>query len=143
VAASRAHRARIDIVKIVHAVVGAMLFVVPALSRVFGSGALAWTMYARTGEFRLEIVGQERDGRYVYVAPTALASKVAPSIDSMFAGSDHFRPYPAITLLRKHLVEVARLACDEGPFVRVHVTLEQRDDESSPVHATSAESPCP
>src|SRR5581483_3190898 len=103
------------------------------ISRLWRSGTLAWTMYARTDEFRLEIVGKERDGRYVYVAPTALASKVAPSIESMFAGSDHFRPYPSIALLRRHLDEVARLACDEGPFVSVRVTLEQRDDESSPV----------
>jgi len=130
------------VVKRIHALVGGALFIVPMISRLWGSGTLAWTMYARTGEFRLEIVGKERDGRYVYVAPTALASKVAPSIESMFAGSDHFRPYPSIALLRRHLDEVARLACDEGPFVSVRVTLEQRDDESSPVRATSAESAC-
>ncbi len=134
---------RVNWSRATHAIVGSALFVVPIVSRVWGSGALAWTMYARTGEFRMEIVSQRTDGRYVYVAPTALASKVAPSIESMFAGSDHFRPYPSIALLREHLSEVARLACDEGPFTRVRITLEQREDESSPVRATSAESSCP
>ena len=127
----------------VHIATGIALFAVPLASRIFGSGTLAWTMYARTGEMRLEIVAQRTDGRYVYVAPTDLASKVAPSISSMFAGSDHFRPYPSVSLLRANLPTVARLACDEGPFVRVKVTLEQRDDERSPVRSTSAESPCP
>jgi len=100
-------------------------------------------MYARTGEMRLEIVGRRTDGRYVYVAPTALASKVAPSIESMFAGSDHFRPYPSVSLLRTHLADVARLACDEGPFASVKVTLEQREDEASPIRSTTGESSCP
>ncbi|MDP9152306.1 MAG: hypothetical protein M3O36_20465 [Myxococcota bacterium] len=74
--------------------------VLPAASRLEGSGAFAWTMYSRAGEFRIDLLTFDADGRSSQRNPTLLADHAAPGAASFLAGSDHWRYGPPMVTLR-------------------------------------------
>src|SRR3954468_8668575 len=91
-----------------HVVVGVVVLVVlPLASWLDGSRQLGWTMFSRTGQYRLELTA---DG--AAVNPTELAAAAAPGPTSLaLAGADHFRHQDVMrATLRRHLEDVARLA---------------------------------
>jgi hypothetical protein len=93
-----------------------------------GTRGLAFTMYAESVWFRIDLVAMGADGLPHTIAPTALAPHVGPSASPFFAGSDHYRRTYDVTPLRQQLEEVARLACrvEGGRAVSVEVTLFER-----------------
>ncbi len=97
--------------------------VIPALSWLDGSGQLAWTMFSRTGHYRLVLTA---DGKQVN--PTELAADAAPGATSMaLAGADHFRHQDVWrATLRRHLDDVAHLVCRLYPGARVVARLDER-----------------
>ncbi len=115
----------------------------PALASL-GGGGLAYTMYARSVWFRLEIVGVDAGGRRHAVAPSMLASRVGGSAAPFFTGSDHFRRTYGVGALESHLAEVARLSCeaDERRPAAVLVTLVMRDGASGPERARTEHATC-
>lgn len=113
--------------KIRRAIVIGIMFL-PLTGLLVGNGSLAFTMYASSVWFRLDILARGADGRARAIAPTLLAQKVTPSALPFLAGSDHFRRTYDISALRNHLGDVARLACDDDA-VRVEVTLFERSGD--------------
>lgn len=108
-------------------VVGALVcFVLPAGSWIDGSGAFAWTMYSRAGEFRIDLVAFDAEGRAHMRNPTLLAEHAAPIEASLLAGSDHWRPGPSVATFRTHLDDLAAYACTELGAAAVEVTLRER-----------------
>ena len=127
-----------------HAALALGLFVaLPAASWLDGSGQLAWTMFTRTGHYRLEILATEGDGSRP-VAPSALAAAAGPApIARFLAGADHFRHHDvARASLRRHLDAVAALACRVSGADAVDVTLEERATLDAPVEARHARARC-
>jgi hypothetical protein len=108
-------------------VVGALACVVlPAGSWLEGSRAFAWSMYSRTGEFRIDLVTFGADGKAHARNPTALAAHATPAAAALLAGSEHWRPGPSVAVLRTHLADLAGYACRElGPSA-LEVTLRER-----------------
>jgi len=107
-----------------HAIAGAIVIaVVPLVSWLDGSGQLAWTMFSRTGAYRLAL---RADG--VPLNPTELAAAAAPGPTSIaLAGADHFRHHDvARATLRRHLTDVARLACRLRPGATIVARLDER-----------------
>ncbi len=108
-------------------VVGALVcFVLPAGSWFDGSGAFAWTMYSRAGEFRIDLVAFDADGRARTRNPTMLAEHAAPIEASLLAGSDHWRQGPSVATFRTHIDDLADYACAELGAAAVEVTLRER-----------------
>jgi hypothetical protein len=99
------------------------IVMIPALSWLDGSGQLAWTMFSRTGHYRLVLTA---DGKPVN--PTELAAAAAPGPTSMaLAGADHFRHQDVWrATLHRHLDEVAHLVCRLRPGARVVARLDER-----------------
>jgi len=98
---------------------------VPAASWIFDSGLLAWTMYTGAREYRIDVTALEAQGQRRPLNPTALAAGAAPSVVALLAGSDHWRS--GFTLLvRSHLDDIAKRACDEGPVDAVEVVMHER-----------------
>jgi hypothetical protein len=95
----------------------------PLGSWVLSEGALAYTMYAATVAYRLEVVGYDSQGRPAPIAPTELARYASPFAAPFLYRADEPRELPQITALRAHLADVGRLACAHSTSSEVHVTL--------------------
>jgi hypothetical protein len=127
----------------VHAAVGvALLFVLPAVSSVFGSGMFAWTMYSGSGEYRIDIRVRDERGVAHSVAPTGLAEASSRGAASVLVGADHFKRGPSLAALRAHLGDLAMLACRERHGVEADVVLHERRDDQDPERTTSAHAVC-
>jgi hypothetical protein len=83
-------------------------------------------MYSRAGEFRVDLVTFDADGRAHARNPTALAGHAAPAMAALLAGSEHWRPGPSVAVLRAHLGDLAAYACRELGASAVEVTLRER-----------------
>jgi hypothetical protein len=122
--------------------VGALACVVlPLGSRIQGSGLLAWTMYSRTGEFRIELVTFDATGRAHARNPTILAGGADPNTAALLAGSDHWREGVGLYVLRLGLYDFAGYACRETGASSVVVTLHERRGSDSEV-STRCERRC-
>ncbi len=116
-------------------------FVLPAASWIEGSATFAWTMYSRAGEFRIDLVAFDADGRPHRRNPTALAEHAAPATALLLAGSDHWRPGPSMATLRRHIDDLAAYACRETLAARVEVILRERVGDR-PERATTGRRAC-
>ncbi len=129
-------------VRRLRSVVGLLVCVVlPAGSRAQGSGIFAWTMYSRTGEFRVDLVAVDAAGRAHIRNPTVLADGASGDIASLLAGSDHWRQAASLAALRDHLDDLAAYACRELHAASVVVTLHERRGSHSE-QATTCERRC-
>src|SRR3954470_11583382 len=93
----------------VHLVVGVIaILLLPLVSWLDGSGQLAWTMFSRTGQYRLRLAAGGMP-----INPTELAAAATPGPTSIaLSGADHFRHHDVVrATLRRHLEDIARLAC--------------------------------
>lgn len=123
-------------------VVGAIAcFALPAGSLVQGSGTFAWTMYSRAGQFRIDLVAFDADGRAHLRNPTVLADGATPEAASLLAGSEHWRQGPSLAVLRAHLDDLAAYACRDLGAASVELTLHERRDPGEQ-RATSSRRRC-
>lgn len=124
-----------------HAIVGALtLVVLPLVSRVFGDGFFAWTMYSTTGEYRVEV--QVHDARgWRSVAPTGLADHASSSVASLLVSAETYRRGPSVAVLRAHLGELATFVCRERGGDRAVVVLQERRGQNE--RSTREEAQCP
>ena len=123
-----------------HRVVGVLAIVVlPLVSWLDGSGQLAWTMFSRTGQYRLEL---RADG--TSLNPTELAAAAAPGPTSIaLSGADHFRHHDVVrATLRRHLADVAHLACRLRPGATIVAHLDERVRTTEPVRTTEVTLTC-
>jgi hypothetical protein len=91
---------------------------VPLGSLLWGTGRLAFTMFARSSSYQLVLATIDRTGAKRSVAPTAVASTVRGSLGDMLAGAERMHHGPHAPLLRARLPEVAALACRARPEAR-------------------------
>jgi hypothetical protein len=113
--------------------VGALVCVVlPIGSWGISRGSLAYTMYATTVVFRLEVVGYDPQGHLVPLSPSELARHTSPFAAGFFFGAEEPRELPQIDALRAHLADVGRLGCDQSSSARVEVTLFEGPGASGP-----------
>jgi hypothetical protein len=110
----------------------------PLGSWLFADGALAYTMYAATVTYRVEIHAQDADGRARAIAPSALARFAGPFAAPFLFGAETPRELPQITALRAHLSDVARLACAHSDAIRVDVLLFEGTGAEASRAATAA-----
>lgn len=118
-------------VRCIHLAAGLIaLVLIPLASWLDGSGQLAWTMFSRTGQYRVELFANGRP-----INPTALAAAAAPGPTSRaLAGADHFRHHDVVrATLRRHLADVARLACRLSPESTITARLDERLRTTAPV----------
>jgi hypothetical protein len=116
---------------------------VPLGSRVLGSGALSYGMYAHASEYRLDIVAIDEASARRPVAPTALARGARASVVPLVAGADHWRTQPRIDELRGALPTLAEHACSvERTSRSVEVVLEERAREGAGIRTTRAVATC-
>jgi hypothetical protein len=128
----------------VHHAAAAFVVLLP-LAGILGDDGLAFSMYAASVSYRLEITATGDDGRRYAVAPTALAPRVSQSAAPFFAGADNLRRTYDVRKLRVRLSEVARLACavEAGRARRVDVTLEERTPgDAGATRTTHGEATC-
>jgi hypothetical protein len=100
-----------------------VVLLLPLVSWLDGSGQLAWTMFSRTGAYRLELLV---DGKAMN--PTELAAAAAPGpTSSVLAGADNFKHHDvARATLRRHLVDVVAFACKLRPGTTITGRLHER-----------------
>ena len=123
-----------------HALIGVIVVgLVPAASWLDGSGQLAWTMFSRTGQYRLVLAA---DG--AALNPTELAARAAAGSTSIaLAGADHWKHHDVMrATLRRHLGEVVRLACRVRPAREISGRLEERLRSDAPVRTTTVTVQC-
>lgn len=123
-----------------HVAVGVVVcIIIPLLSWTDGSGQLAWTMFSRTGQYRLVLTA---DGKPVN--PSELAGAAAPGPTAVaLSGSDHFRHHDVMrATLARHLEDVARLACSIRPATTILARLEQRMRTTEPIVSTEVTVRC-
>jgi hypothetical protein len=126
-----------------HVAVGALIcLVLPIGSWLEGSQAFAWTMFARSGEYRLEVLATDMSGRASVVNPTALAASAAPNARTFLGGADHWRTGSSLYSLRAHLDDLGEHACRETHAAAVDITLRERLREGDPERATTRHVPC-
>ncbi len=102
---------------------------------------LAWTMYSRIAEFRVELVAFDAAGRAHLRNPTILADGASGAVSSLLAGSDHWRQATSLAALRDHLGDLAAYACAELHAASVTLTLHERHGGRSEL-ATTCERQC-
>ena len=124
-----------------HAAVAVLVaLVLPAYSRMEGSGSLAWTMFSRSQTFRLSVRVADKAGRTQIVNPTELARFADAETATYLMGSEHFRQSPVGSAFVGNLTGLAELACRTVPEpARATITLEIRktlNDDPTPYTAT-------
>ena len=125
-----------------HHAAAAFVVLLP-LAGIAGDAGTAFTMYATSVRYRLEIVATGDDGRRHFVAPTSLATRMSPSAAPFFAGADNLRRTYDVRKIRVRLPDVARVACAvDGAARRVEVTLEEHSAGSAEPRITRAEVTC-
>ncbi len=110
----------------------------PLGSWMFADGALAYTMFAATVTYRLEIHGHAADGRALSIAPTDLAPFAGPFAAPFLFGAAEPRELPQIAALRAHLGDVGRLACAHSSATRVDVLLFEGANAANEVSRTAS-----
>ncbi|MBA3462851.1 MAG: hypothetical protein H0T46_23045 [Deltaproteobacteria bacterium] len=100
-----------------------VVLLLPLASWLDGSGQLAWTMFSRTGQYRLELTANGKP-----LNPTEVAAFAAPGpTSSVLAGADHFRHHDvARATLRRHLTDIGQLACSLRPGLTITARLHER-----------------
>jgi hypothetical protein len=111
----------------------------PTLSWLDGSGQLAWTMFSRTGRYRLQLWA---DG--VPINPTQVAANAAPGPTSVaLSGADHFRHHDVSrATVRRNLAEVAALVCRLRPGATITARLEERPRSTDAVRTSEVTVRC-
>ena len=111
----------------------------PLVSWLDGSGQLAWTMFSRTGQYRLALTS---DG--TPLNPTELAAFAAPGpTSSALAGADHFRHHDvARATMRRHLTDIAALACKLRPGTTITARLDERMRTDAAIETTEVTMRC-
>jgi hypothetical protein len=126
----------------VHTLVACVVCVaLPGLSWLDGWGSLAWTMFASSGSFRLQITTTTA-GREQPFNPTALAAHALPSAAAVLAGSDHLRHASSARLLQPSLPELAQLTCRLSGADAVEVALEWTRALDAPLQRAVANASC-
>jgi hypothetical protein len=114
-----------------HIAAGALFFVaVPLSSWLLDGGNLAYTMYARTFLYRLEIVGRDHRGLTHTIMPYRLAARTDEGAAAMLAGAEHEQRTVRLGPLRAHLDDLAKVACT-AELAAVDVTLHERSDDAN------------
>jgi hypothetical protein len=118
--------------------------IVPGASWLDGSGWLAWTMYSRSGSYRLTVYGRQRSsGARIPVAPTAMSVRASGTIRTALGGADHWRFSPFGPTLRIYLASVGQLACETEDLARVDLLLEEQPTLDASILRTRASVNCP
>jgi len=113
--------------------------VLPVVSWLDGSGQLAWTMFSRTGQFRLVIVA---DGTQVNPTEIAAAAMPGPTATAL-AGSDQLKHHDVWrATARRHLADIGLLACRLHSSEQIVVRLEERIRRSEPVRTSEVAVRC-
>jgi hypothetical protein len=110
--------------------------IIPAASRLAGSGRLAWTMYSKTQPYRLRLAGTTVQGAVKQIPATSVAALARGHAGVYLAGAEQWRPIAAGPLLRDHLTEIASLACRLEPFVTIQIELLVRPNLDAPAQST-------
>jgi hypothetical protein len=131
---ARLHLTRTHLIATVIAV-----FVLPLASWFDGSGQLAWTMFSRTGQFRLVIVA---DGKQIN--PTEIAAAAMPGSTAVaLAGADRMKHHDVLrATARRHLDDIAQLACRMKHATTVNIRLEERVHRSDDIRASELRVRC-
>ena len=117
--------------------------ILPAASWMDGSGWLAWTMYSRSGSYRLTVYGRKVDGDRIPIAPTAMAERASGTIRIALGGADHWRFSPFGPTLRIYLASIGELACGLEAVPMVDLVLEEQATLDAPIVSTRASVRCP
>jgi hypothetical protein len=125
-----------------HALLACVICIaLPGLSWLDGWGSLAWTMFASSGSFRLQITTTTA-GREQPFNPTTLAALATPSAAAVLAGSDHFRHAAAARLLEPSLPALAQLTCEASGADAAAVALEWTRSLDAPLQRVVAYASC-
>jgi len=117
--------------------------IVPGITVLDGSSWLAWTMYSKSGTYRVSVLAVDRSGRPRRIAPTELSGHAPPELGNFLAGSERWRHAPVGPTLRRHLHEITALACKAAPdAASVEVLLELRSTLDAPVESARAAMQC-
>jgi len=117
--------------------------IVPGITVLDGSSWLAWTMYSKSGTYRVSVLAVDHTGKPRRIAPTELSGRAPPELGNFLAGSERWRHAPVGPTLRRHLGEIAALACKAVPnAVSVEVLLELRSTLDAPVESARAAERC-
>ena len=126
-----------------HALVAVILcLLVPGFGWLFGDPELAWSMYAKSASFRLQVEAITRGHRRT-VAASALAEASTNSLRTALGGADQFKFASAGPTLRRHLGALTLLACQVSGAERVKLTLDERSTLVDLPRITRKEARCP
>ncbi len=124
----RVHLIRTHLIATIVAVI-----ILPLASWLDGSGQLAWTMFSRTGQFRLVIIA---DGKQINPTEIAAAAMPGPTGNAL-AGSDQPKHHDVWrATVRRHLDDIAGLVCRLKQSEHVMVRLEERVRRREPMRTS-------
>ena len=116
--------------------------IIPAQSWLHGTGARAWTMYARSATYRLRVAAYDERGELRWVAPSELSQHSEGDLASALGGAESFRLGPQGFALRDRLPRLAELACTVSRATRVTLSLDLREAIGQPTRRTEASRTC-
>ncbi len=93
-------------------------------------GRLAFTMYASTVTYRLEIARWDSGGVRRALDPAEVAADVSSAAAPFLMGAGEYRTVAQIDALRAHLRDVAAAACRSRHGTTIEVTLQERFDSA-------------
>jgi hypothetical protein len=135
------------------ALAGVLCLATPLASWVVdGRGRFAFTMYAATITYRVEITQVDPVGRRTSLDPTDVAADVSSFAAPYLVGMSVFRTVSQVDALRAHLGDVARAACRTRDGSTIEVALVERpaprsseplESDSGPTTRTSERVACP
>jgi hypothetical protein len=124
-------------------VVAALAIVLPAWSWLDGTGSLAWTMFSKSGSYRLRVIATLGDGREEVVPAHRLALAAGVDARRYLARGDRWTYAPVAPTLRPRLPDLARLGCTLAPgATSVEAVMDERRSLDSPVDTRASHVTC-
>lgn len=115
----------------------------PGGSLLFGSGELAWTMFAKSETYRLGLTGVAHDGERTGIDPRALSPLVSGTLRYFLPAPEQWRHEPMGVTFRTGLPHLAILACRLGGYRRIQASFEERSHLDATPVVTRADVRCP
>jgi hypothetical protein len=104
----------------------------PLAARIAGSETFDYTMFSQTTMYSIAIIATDREGHRTQISPSSLASSLSPAARPFVSGADQPHRARSVGVLRAHLNDLARVACEQSEARAIDVTLVERADDQRP-----------
>jgi hypothetical protein len=120
--------------------------VLPLTARIAGSETFAYNMFSGMTTYSIEVVAIDTAGVRSRISPSSLSPSLSSAARRFVSGAEQPRRARTVAVLRAHLIDLARVACEGTGARTIDLALTERADDQrpeAPSRRTEAHVACP